>query len=51
METRVTEVADGVYYCGFASEDSFGASSYLVARPGNGVLVDSPRAAKPLADV
>jgi glyoxylase-like metal-dependent hydrolase (beta-lactamase superfamily II)/ferredoxin len=45
------EIAEGVHYCGFASEDSFGASSYLLVRaPGEGgnVLVDSPRAAKPL---
>jgi glyoxylase-like metal-dependent hydrolase (beta-lactamase superfamily II)/ferredoxin len=41
-------IADGVYYCGFASADSFGASSYLVVRPGGNLLVDSPRAARPL---
>jgi glyoxylase-like metal-dependent hydrolase (beta-lactamase superfamily II)/ferredoxin len=39
---------DDVYYCGFAAEASFGASSYLVVRPGGNVLVDSPRAAGPL---
>jgi glyoxylase-like metal-dependent hydrolase (beta-lactamase superfamily II)/ferredoxin len=37
-----------VYFCGFAAESSFGASSYLIARPGGNVLVDSPRFAKPL---
>jgi glyoxylase-like metal-dependent hydrolase (beta-lactamase superfamily II)/ferredoxin len=43
------EPLDGdVYYCGFAAESSFGASSYLVVRPGGNVLVDSPRAAGPL---
>jgi len=41
-------IADGVYYCGFAAEASFGASSYLIRRPGGNVLVDSPRAARPL---
>jgi glyoxylase-like metal-dependent hydrolase (beta-lactamase superfamily II)/ferredoxin len=41
-------VADGVYSCGFTAESSFGAWSYLVARPGGNVLVDSPRAAEPL---
>jgi glyoxylase-like metal-dependent hydrolase (beta-lactamase superfamily II)/ferredoxin len=41
-------LADDVYYCGFASEDSYGASSYLIARPAGNVLVDSPRAAAPL---
>jgi glyoxylase-like metal-dependent hydrolase (beta-lactamase superfamily II)/ferredoxin len=35
-----------VYFCGFTAESSFGAWSYLVARPeaeGGNVLVDSPR--------
>jgi glyoxylase-like metal-dependent hydrolase (beta-lactamase superfamily II)/ferredoxin len=44
------QIAEGVYYCGYASESSFGASSYLVVRPGGNVLVDSPRAARPLLD-
>ncbi|MCI0412019.1 MBL fold metallo-hydrolase [bacterium] len=37
-----------VYFCGFASESSYGASSYLIVRPDGNVLVDSPRFAKPL---
>ena len=41
-------LGEDVYYCGFAAESSFGASSYLVARPEGNVLVDSPRAAGPL---
>lgn len=41
-------IADGVYFCGYASPDSFGAIAYLVVRPGGNVLVDSPRAAEPL---
>src|SRR5438270_14076712 len=41
------EIADGIYYCGYASEDSFGASSYLLRRKNGNVLVDSPRAAQP----
>jgi glyoxylase-like metal-dependent hydrolase (beta-lactamase superfamily II)/ferredoxin len=43
-------IEDEVYYCGYASESSYGASSYLVRRPGGNVLVDSPRAARPLMD-
>ncbi len=43
------EVADGVFQCGYAAESSFGAASWLVQRPGGNVLVDSPRAAAPLA--
>ncbi len=39
-----------VHYCGYASESSYGAASYLVRREGGNVLVDSPRAARPLMD-
>jgi glyoxylase-like metal-dependent hydrolase (beta-lactamase superfamily II)/ferredoxin len=45
---RVSENDESVYYCGFASEASFGAASYLIRRPEGNVLVDSPRASKPL---
>ncbi|MBI4161632.1 MAG: MBL fold metallo-hydrolase [Acidobacteria bacterium] len=41
-------VSEGVHFCGFASKDSFGASSYLIVRPEGNVLVDSPRFAEPL---
>lgn len=41
-------IEDNVYFCGFASEDSFGASSYLIVRPDGNVLVDSPRFASRL---
>ncbi|HEY3594101.1 MAG TPA: MBL fold metallo-hydrolase [Polyangiaceae bacterium] len=37
-----------VWYCGYHSASSYGAASYLIRRPGGNVLVDSPRAAKPL---
>jgi len=43
-------LGDGVYYCGWAAESSFGARSYLVVRPRGNVLVDSPRYAAPLVD-
>ena len=45
------EGAAGVYDCGYASPRSFGASSWLVKREGEGgnVLVDSPRFAALLA--
>jgi glyoxylase-like metal-dependent hydrolase (beta-lactamase superfamily II)/ferredoxin len=36
-------IEDGVSYCGFASPDSFGASSYFVEHPDGNWLVDSPR--------
>lgn len=45
------ERIDGpVHDCGLRAESSFGATSYLVLRPGGNVLVDSPRAAGPLLD-
>ena len=34
---------DGVYYCGFNSEKSFGANSFFVRHPDGNWLVDSPR--------
>jgi glyoxylase-like metal-dependent hydrolase (beta-lactamase superfamily II)/ferredoxin len=43
-------LGDDVYFCGFASESSFGAQSYLIRRPGGNVLVDSPRAMPRLLD-
>jgi glyoxylase-like metal-dependent hydrolase (beta-lactamase superfamily II)/ferredoxin len=39
-----------VLFCGYASESSYGASSWLVRRPDGNVLVDSPRMASTLAD-
>ena len=39
---------DGVHYCGWHAEASYGAASYLIVRPRGNVLVDSPRAARPL---
>jgi glyoxylase-like metal-dependent hydrolase (beta-lactamase superfamily II)/ferredoxin len=44
------EQIDGdVYRCGFTSESSFGAFSYLVRNPNGNMLVDSPRFNAPLA--
>jgi glyoxylase-like metal-dependent hydrolase (beta-lactamase superfamily II)/ferredoxin len=34
---------DGVYYCGFNSEKSFGGNSYFVRHPQGNWLIDSPR--------
>ncbi|GJM87513.1 hypothetical protein PR202_ga03475 [Eleusine coracana subsp. coracana] len=33
----------GVYLCGYHSEDSYGATSYLVTHPQGNLLIDSPR--------
>lgn len=40
------QIAENVYFCGFTSESSFGAWSYLIVRDeaeGGNVLIDSPR--------
>lgn len=41
-------VAEDVYRCGFTSESSFGAFSYLIRTDQGNVLVDSPRYNAPL---
>ncbi|HEX9425352.1 MAG TPA: MBL fold metallo-hydrolase [Pyrinomonadaceae bacterium] len=46
-----SRVAENVYFCGFTSESSFGAWSYLITRPesdGGNLLIDSPRFATQL---
>jgi glyoxylase-like metal-dependent hydrolase (beta-lactamase superfamily II)/ferredoxin len=42
---------DGVYYCGFNSEKSFGANSYFIEHPDGNWLVDSPRYLNHLVEV
>jgi len=47
--SSLPELIDGdVYRCGYASESSFGAISYLVRRPQGNILIDSPRFSGPL---
>lgn len=48
QEAFPEHLGGGVHYCGYAAEASYGASSYLIVRDGGNVLVDSPRASKPL---
>ena len=38
-------LTDDVFFCGYTSEKSFGAWSYLIRRPGGNVLMDCPRGA------
>jgi glyoxylase-like metal-dependent hydrolase (beta-lactamase superfamily II)/ferredoxin len=42
------QITENIYFCGFNSEKSFGAWSYLIVRPTGNVLVDSPRFSAPL---
>lgn len=44
------ETAPDVYYCGFAAEESFGGSSWLICHPDGNWLVDSPRYVNHLVD-
>ncbi len=51
IEAFPSLVSDNVYFCGFTSEASFGAWSYLIVRPeseGGNLLIDSPRFASQL---
>lgn len=51
VEAFPVHVVDDVHFCGYTSESSFGAWSYLIVRSpeaGGNVLVDSPRFATPL---
>ena len=41
-------IADNVYHCGYHSEASFAASSYLIQHPEGNILIDSPRFTPPL---
>jgi glyoxylase-like metal-dependent hydrolase (beta-lactamase superfamily II) len=41
-------IEENVYHCGYHSEDSYGAASYLIVRSQGNILVDSPRYAPPL---
>ena len=46
-----SRIGENVFFCGFTSESSYGAWSYLIVRPdpeGGNVLVDSPRFTAPL---
>ncbi|HJT19013.1 MAG TPA: MBL fold metallo-hydrolase [Nitrospira sp.] len=44
------QLEDGVFYCGFNSEKSFGANSFFVRHPDGNWLVDSPRYVKQLVE-
>lgn len=50
IATLPLERAPGVYDCGFASQESYGACGWLLVRPEGNVLVDSPRASPEIMD-
>jgi len=51
IEAFPSKITENVYFCGFTSESSFGAWSYLIQRDesgGGNILIDSPRFATQL---
>ena len=40
-------IVDNIYHCGYHSEKSFGAASYLIQRDQGNILIDSPRFSPP----
>ena len=47
-QTLPIPVTNTVYHCGYHSEQSYGAATYFIQRPGGNILVDSPRFTPPL---
>jgi glyoxylase-like metal-dependent hydrolase (beta-lactamase superfamily II)/ferredoxin len=43
-------VTENIYHCGYHSEKSYAAASYLIQHPDGNILVDSPRYTPPLVD-
>jgi glyoxylase-like metal-dependent hydrolase (beta-lactamase superfamily II)/ferredoxin len=37
------ELEDGVFYCGYNAESSYGANAFFAVRPAGNLLIDSPR--------
>ncbi|MBI4054768.1 MAG: MBL fold metallo-hydrolase [Elusimicrobia bacterium] len=50
VEALPDPIAEAVYWCGFASRDSYGAQSYFISRADGNVLIDSPRFAGSLVN-
>ena len=50
MASFPLRIEAGVSYCGFNSEKSYGANSYLIEHPDGNWLIDSPRYVKHLID-
>ena len=51
MASFPLQLEHGVSYCGFNSEKSFGANSFLIEHPDGNWLIDSPRYIKHLIEV
>lgn len=42
------QITENIYHCGYHSENSYGAASYLIVREEGNILIDSPRFTPPL---
>ncbi|KAJ0599151.1 putative ribonuclease Z/Hydroxyacylglutathione hydrolase [Helianthus annuus] len=49
MLTQTNYQYQGVYHCGYHSDKSYGAASYLLVHPEGNILIDSPRYTERLA--
>ncbi|MFT9847713.1 MBL fold metallo-hydrolase [Aneurinibacillus sp. REN35] len=49
IEEFPLHLADQIYYCGYTSRESFGASSYFLVHPDGNWLIDAPRYVPSLA--
>ncbi|CAN1210010.1 MBL fold metallo-hydrolase [Tumidithrix helvetica PCC 7403] len=50
QESFPIPIVENIYHCGFHSEKSFGAASYLIQRSEGNILIDSPRFNPPLVN-
>jgi glyoxylase-like metal-dependent hydrolase (beta-lactamase superfamily II)/ferredoxin len=50
MASFPVHLEEGVFYCGFNSEKSFGANSFFIEHPEGNWLIDSPRYVRHLVD-
>ncbi len=48
QQSLPSQITENVYHCGYHSQLSYGAASYLITRPEGNVLIDSPRFTPPL---
>ena len=48
QQTLPLRITETIYHCGYHSEQFYGATSYIIQRPDDNVLVDSPRFTPPL---
>lgn len=48
QQSLPTQITENIYHCGYHSQLSYGAASYLIIRDEGNILIDSPRFTPPL---